>query len=182
LGEIPGIHLAGLYGLEQAVGDRIDTRQEALPWLDALEAAARDAESTAPPGVGVERKGLAVTLHVRTVPQHGPWIQRFAQRQATSRGLRTHPGRLSVELRPPVPIDKGTMVEQLSASSRAVCYCGDDIGDLPAFLVLQRMRTQGIATLAVAAMSDESPPELAGVADVTVDGPPGVVAFLKGLV
>ena len=129
----------------------------------------------------MEHKGLAVTLHVRTAPANAAWIEDFARRQAATRGLRAHPGRLSIELRPPIGVDKGTVVEEMAGGSRAVCYCGDDVGDLPAFAALARLRAQGIATLGVAAMSDESPLELANAADVTVDGPPGVVAFLSTL-
>jgi trehalose 6-phosphate phosphatase len=181
LGSIEGIHLAGLYGLEQAVGDRIESHPLALPWMSALEAAANDAESAAPAGVRVERKGLAVTLHVRTAPHNAAWIEAFARHQAETRGLHAHPGRLSVELRPPIGVDKGTVVEEMARNRRAVCYCGDDVGDLPAFAALARLRTQGVATLGVAAMSDESPDDLAAAADVCVDGPSGVVSFLSTL-
>ena len=43
-----------------------------------------------------------------------------------------HPGRLSVELRPAVAIDKGTVVrESLTPTARpAACFFGDDLGDL----------------------------------------------------
>jgi len=181
LGSVEGIRLAGLYGLEQAVGDRTESHPGALPWMDALEAAAADAEASAPRGVRVERKGLAVTLHVRTAPENGGWIEEFARHQAAERGLHAHPGRLSVELRPPIGVDKGTVVEQMAGGRRAVCYCGDDVGDLPAFAALGRLRAQGVATLGVAAMSDESPAQLALAADVTVNGPPGVVSFLSTL-
>jgi trehalose 6-phosphate phosphatase len=182
LGTVDGLHLAGLYGLELAVGDHIDIHPEALRWVDALAAAATDAELSAPPGVRVERKGLAVTLHVRTAPTHAGWIEDFGARQVLRRGLEAHPGRQSVELRPPIAVDKGTVVEQLAAGCTAVCYCGDDVGDLPAYAALRQLRHRGIATLAVGGLSEESPAELAGAVDVAVDGPEGVVAFLAELV
>ena len=182
LGEVEQLVLVGLYGLERAVGDRIETLPGAEAWAGVVAAAASDAEATAPPGVGVERKGLTVTLHVRTAPQHTAWIEQFGRQQAESRGLESHPGRLSIELRPPVPVDKGTVVAQLAAGYRAVCYCGDDRGDLPAFAALARLRAGGVATLALAAASEESPPELMAAADLAVDGPGGVVALLRRLV
>jgi trehalose 6-phosphate phosphatase len=179
---IEGLRLAGLYGLEQAVGGGIHTNPDAARWASVLEEAAADAEATAPAGVRVERKGLAVTLHVRTAPQHAAWIARFGATQAAQRGLEVHPGRQSIELRPPVPVDKGTVVETMAAGCRAVCYCGDDRGDLPAFAVLDRLRHRNISTLAVAVLSDEAPPELAAAADLTVDGPAGTVDLLARLV
>lgn len=181
LGDVAGLHLAGLYGLERAVGPEVHTDPTAEAWVAALAAAADDAEAAAPAGVRVERKRLAVTLHVRTAPHHAGWIERFAAEQAARRGLEAHPGRQSVELRPPVPVDKGTVVAGLAAGQAAVAYCGDDRGDLPAFAALERLRAGGAATLAVAARSDESPPELLAAADLIVDGPAGVVELFRRL-
>jgi trehalose 6-phosphate phosphatase len=181
LGVIDGLLLVGLYGLERAAGAQVEIHPDALEWAGAIEATAADADADAPPGVLVERKGLAVTLHVRTAPQHAAWIERFGSEQASRRGLHAHPGRQSVELRPPLPVDKGTVVRELAEGCQAVCYCGDDRGDLPAFAELSRLRAAGVATVAVAALSDESPPELAAAADIAVDGPAGVVALLRRL-
>ncbi|MHB1536791.1 MAG: trehalose-phosphatase, partial [Acidimicrobiales bacterium] len=60
----------------------------------------------------------------------------------------------------------------------AVCYLGDDRGDLPAFAELERRRAEGATTLAVAVDSPEAPPALIQAADVMVDGPPGALALL----
>ncbi len=46
---------------------------------------------------------------------------------------------MSWELRPPVPTDKGTVVTELAAGLAAVCFVGDDTGDLPAFEALRRL-------------------------------------------
>ncbi len=40
---------------------------------------------------------------------------------------------MSVELRPPVKTDKGTVVDELASGLGAACFFGDDLGDLPAF-------------------------------------------------
>lgn len=181
LGSVDGLHLAGLYGLERAVGSEVETHPEAERWVGALTAAADAAEAAAPLGVRVERKRFAVTLHVRTAPRHAGWIERFAADQAAARNLVAHPGRQSVELRPPLAVDKGTVVAELTDGYDAVAYCGDDRGDLPAYAALERLRARGAATLAVAARSDESPPELLAAADVVVDGPGGVVEMLRRL-
>ena len=49
-------------------------------------------------------------------------------------------GRMAVELRPPVPVDKGTTVAELvDAARRSPVFAGDDAGDLPAFAALARL-------------------------------------------
>ena len=80
---------------------------------------------------------------------------------------------MSWELRPPVPTDKGTVVAGLAAGLRAVCFVGDDTGDLPAFGVLGQLRAGGVDTLAVAVGGPETPPEVLAAADLVVDGPAG---------
>ncbi len=175
--------LVGLYGLERsrgAAGPRQDL-EAAAPWREAVAAAAGDGESSAPPGVVVEQKGLAVTLHYRTAPQTAGWVERFAAGQVEARGLVAHPGKMSVELRPPVETDKGTVVSEMSAGLAAVCFVGDDQGDLPAFHELARLRESGVSTLAVAVASPETPPALIAASDVTVDGPLGAMEFLRRL-
>ena len=80
---------------------------------------------------------------------------------------------MSVELRPPLEVDKGSVVRGLAASCSAACYFGDDLGDLPAFEALADMgRDEGMSTLSIAAVDDESDPSVAAAADVVVAGPP----------
>ena len=102
-------------------------------WRAAVDAAAVAAEAPAPPGLRVERKGLAVTLHFRQAPELEEWTAGFAADQAAASGLVAQAGKKSWELRPPLPIDKGTVVADLAAGLAAVCFFGDDTGDLPTF-------------------------------------------------
>lgn len=179
LGAPAGVALTGLYGLEQAVDGRVAALPEAEGWRDAVDAVASEAERDAPDGILVERKGLAVGIHWRTAPHLARWGEEFVAAQAAARGLQAHDGKLSAELRPPVRADKGTVVESLVSGRDAVCFCGDDRGDLPAFAALERLRAGGTTTLAVAAASPEMPAELGAAADLVVDGPDGVVELLR---
>jgi trehalose 6-phosphate phosphatase len=88
---------------------------------------------------------------------------------------------MSVELHPPVAVDKGTVVEELASGLAAVCFVGDDIGDLPAFDALDRLAARGLSTLRVAVGTSESVSEIVERADVLVDGPSGALAFLRSL-
>ena len=144
-----------------------------------------EARSGAPAGVYVEPKGLTVTLHWRHAPEARPWVEAFAAGATAERGLARHPGRMELELRPPVRVDKGTVVRQL-ADERAgrlyqVAVFGDDIGDLPAFEEVGRLGTPTapIGAVRVAAVDHESPAAVAEAADLRVPGAAGAVAVLR---
>jgi trehalose 6-phosphate phosphatase len=129
----------------------------------------------------VESKGLSVTLHWRQAPGEERWAVEFAHRWGGATGLELQHGRLAVELRPPVPGDKGTAVEELSSGCTAVCFLGDDAGDLPAFGALERMARSGTQTVRIAVASPECPQELRASADLVVDGPAGALGVLRRL-
>ena len=50
--------------------------------------------------------------------------------------MAAQPGRLSVELRPPVGGDKGHVVAELGAGLDAVCFLGDDRGEIASWVVV----------------------------------------------
>lgn len=175
--------LLGLYGLERATCASVDvtTHPGAERWRHAVTAAADDAEASRPPGTAVERKGLTVTFHYRAAPDAAGEVEELAGELGRRHGLRPHQGKMSVELRPPVEVDKGTVLSDLSAGLAAVAFAGDDVGDLPAFAVLGRLRSAGVATLSVASGGPETPAEVVRAADLSVDGPDGVLAVLRRL-
>lgn len=173
----PRVELRGLYGLESSRPGTVDDRVEA--WRDAVNAVAARADAEAPPGVTVERKGLTVTLHYRNVPDAGPWVASWTADQAGATGLDRHPARMSWELVPPVPVDKGSTVLSLAEGFDSVCFIGDDRGDLPAFGALDLLAEGGAYALKVVVESDEVPPELLREADLTVQGPAGVMELLE---
>ncbi len=150
-------------------------------WREIVESVAAASESEAPTGVFVERKGLSVGFHVRRAPEHAEWVSRWAEQQARATGLVVHPAKMSVELVPPVDTDKGSVVVELAQGLDAVCYLGDDVGDLPAFAALRHLAAAGRHTLAVAVRGAETPSQLLDQADLQVDGPEGALAFLNDL-
>jgi trehalose 6-phosphate phosphatase len=186
LGAPPGVTLAGLYGLERALqGPAHDT------WAAVVDEVVAEASATAPPGVYVEPKGLTVTLHWRRAPEQEGWVQAFAVRQHDVRGLMVVQGRHERELRPPLDVDKGTVVRSLVVEHDAHAEpllagaaFGDDVGDLPAFAALHELRVPAGPlhnTVRVAAVDAESPAAVADAADLTVPGAAGAVALLRHL-
>jgi trehalose 6-phosphate phosphatase len=159
LGGATGVRLIGLYGLEEVgepAGPTVDPGALAR-WRPVMAGVADLAEAGAPPGVWVERKGVACTLHFRHAPGEEGWVHHFADEQRDRVGLVIQPARMALELRPAIETDKGAVVSALARGARAACCFGDDLGDLPAFAALGTLADAGLAVARVAVVDDESP-------------------------
>jgi trehalose 6-phosphate phosphatase len=176
-----GLVFAGLYGLEISEGGTRRDHPQAGNWREVVDDVASRAEVKAPPGVSVERKGLSLTLHYRTAPDQEAATEVYATDEALRSGLVARPARMSWELHPPIEVDKGTAVLELTKDHRAVAFAGDDLGDLPAFDALDELERRGVVTLRIAVDSPEAPIELLDRADVVVDGPEGLIELLETL-
>ncbi|MGX4691363.1 trehalose-phosphatase [Streptomyces sp. JNUCC 63] len=135
-------------------------------------------------GTWIEEKGRSVAVHTRRAddPQAAFELLREPLTDlATRHGLIVEPGRMVLELRPP-GMDKGVAllnyVRDLGPAS--VLYAGDDLGDLPAYAAVEKLRSDGLPGVLVCSGSTEVT-ELSERADLVVDGPAGVVHLLKGL-
>ena len=135
-------------------------------------------------GAWIEEKGRAVAVHTRraTDPQAAFEALRTPLTDlATRHGLIVEPGRLVLELRPP-GMDKGVALRDHLAETAAesVLYAGDDLGDLPAFATVEKLRAEGTPGLLVCSGSTEVT-EVSERADLVVDGPAGVVRLLAAI-
>lgn len=177
------VRLIGLYGMEEAAPDgSVRLVGSAAPWLPVVAEVAGRLRADVPAGVLVEVKGAAVTLHWRHAPDAEAGLLGRVAGEAARTGLVPHAGRASVELRPPVGIDKGTVVQDLTEGCRAACFFGDDLGDLPAYAALaQRAVGDGAAVVGVAVRDAETASDVLAAADLVVDGPEGARAVLTWL-
>ncbi|OIJ84881.1 trehalose-phosphatase [Streptomyces colonosanans] len=135
-------------------------------------------------GTWIEEKGRALAVHTRRAedPQAAfEGLREPLAELAARHGLIVEPGRLVLELRPP-GMDKGAALLEYvrEIGAEAVLYAGDDLGDLAAFAAVGKLRSDGVRGLLVCSGSDEVA-ELAKRADLVVDGPAGVVHFLRTL-
>jgi len=135
-------------------------------------------------GTWIEEKGFAVAVHTRRAddPQAAfDSLRAPLTDLATRHALIVEPGRLVLELRPP-GMDKGVALREYAREIGAgsVFYAGDDLGDIPAFAAVEKLRTEGVPGLLVCSGSEEVT-ELADRADLVVDGPEGVVRLLGKL-
>lgn len=137
--------------------------------------------------IRVEDKGPIKAFHWRDVPDEDAaerWLQNTGQ-EAEASGLSIHWGRKVLEIRPPVPVDKGqavkTMVE--GAGLRAAMYGGDDVTDLDAFDALEALVQDGEleTKVCVGVRSSEGPKAIVDRADIAVDGVGGFTDVLAAL-
>jgi trehalose 6-phosphate phosphatase len=175
--------LVGLYGLERAAPDgRVVLDESVERWLPTVEEVTDRLGASAPSGVLVEAKGATVALHWRRAPEAAAWVRGAVAEETERSSLRSFPGRMSVELRPPVDVDKGSVVAALIEGRRAACYFGDDLGDLPAFAALAEFgRRPGVTALSIAVVDAETPREVLDAADQRVEGPDGALGVLEWL-
>lgn len=176
-----GPTLVGLYGLESAVEGRVERHPDAEVWRPVVDDVAAAASAELPTGVGVEHKGLSITLHVRTHPELADLVDSWAAEAGRRTGLLVRSARRSAELHPPVRADKGTVVDGLVSGFRTACFIGDDVGDLPAFDALDRFADAGGRAVRVVVESSETDPALLARADAVAAGPPAVLDLLRAL-
>ncbi len=176
----PGPLLSGQYGLERRRADgsvaRVDGADPAV-----VDRAHQDLLGWGIDPAAIEPKGLTLTVHFRTRPETEADVRTAVEAVARARGLAVHDAKRSVELRPDVAVDKGTVVAELAEGADQVLYVGDDVGDLPAFVALHDARASGVTAVSVAVDGPELPDAVRAAADVTVPGQGGVVALLRRL-
>ena len=137
--------------------------------------------------VRLEDKGPIMAFHWRGAPDDDAAhaATKTVAAEAERAGFHVHWGRKVLEVRPPIPLDKGRGVHGLlrDADLDAALYVGDDRTDLDAFRALRECVEGGRLQQAVCVgvRSDETPPEIEAGADVLVDGPRGVRQLLEAL-
>lgn len=176
-----GVTLVGLYGLEEARAGEIVAHPDAEHWRPVIDDMAAAAIAELPAEVGIEHKGLSLTLHVRQHPDLAAAVAHWSTVAAERTGLHVRRARMSAELHPPVAADKGTVVAGLVAGLAAACFIGDDVGDIPAFDALDTFAAEGGTSVRFVVESTETAPELARRADGLLAGPPAVLAVLRAL-
>jgi trehalose 6-phosphate phosphatase len=171
----------GLYGLEAVIAGRPLAEPGSEVWRTVIDDVAESAERTGPRGLDVEHKGLSLTLHYRRQPELADLAYEWAAEAAARTGLHLRAAKMSLELHPPVAVDKGTVVMARAAGMSAAVYIGDDEGDLPAFAALDQLASAGVEAVKVAVLTPEVSPLLLAQADVRVDGPAGALDLLRQL-
>lgn len=181
-----------IYAAQYGLTVWLDGHVEAAPALAEYQALAGRVERDlrflpeTVPGIQVVNKEGLLAVHYRRAERPGAReaILEAMERSQAAKRFRLIEGRMVVELRPPIPADKGTALEMLVTrlGLRGVICLGDDTGDIDMFVALRRLRGSGLAGVTVVAASEEAPSEVSEAADYTVEGPKGVERLLTEIV
>lgn len=182
---VPGLHVAGLYGLETWSEGNLSRPDEPTAITSLRERLPPVVAQHGAPGVRIEDKRLSLVVHTRRADDPGAVLAALrppVAQLAEELGLEAKDGRNVIELRLP-GYDKGRVLGALVADAdpQVLMYAGDDLGDLPAFAVLGQARDEGRTAWRVGVVSAEVP-QLADHVDVTVDSPEGLVTLLQQIV
>jgi trehalose-phosphatase len=186
---VDGIEYLGVHGMVRWTPEGTLVHAEAAEFVTLMDDAYREVkEQVQVPGVVVEHKGPCLAIHYRqaldplAARQH---ILRELSTIAEADGLAIAEGRMVVELRPPAPLGKGWMVEDLAQERSLVglIYLGDDRTDLEAFHAIRSWREAGPGRygIALAVASPEMPSTLVEAADYVLDDVPAVELLLTHL-
>ncbi|WP_282204039.1 trehalose-phosphatase [Kitasatospora fiedleri] len=181
--QVPGVVLHGLYGLERWQSGVTTVVPGAEDWgLVVAELLARAREEL-PGGILVEDKRLSMALHCRRAPRFGEYAVRWGREQARLHGLVLELGPMTVELKPPVDRDKGTVLAEETSGLECAWYFGDGAPDLAAFRALTDWSTGSPDRTAVRVAVDHPDADavLLQEADLVLDGPDAVPGLLDAV-
>ena len=183
---IGGMVYIGNHGLEQLIGDHLELTQDAGSYLTAVKSAVEELSPLLPiEGIIIENKGVTATIHYRRCPNPElaeKQILAAVQNSREARKLQVMPGRMAINLLPPITVNKGTATLNLirEHNLHRGIYLGDDVTDIDAFRVIHGspgdLAFQG---LAIAVTSEETPETLTEEADFTLRGVSDVERFLE---
>lgn len=149
-----GLWAAGNHGFELIWPDGTSRAHPgAEPFRNAISdaVAALRAELFGIDGVLVEDKTLTISVHYRQVdPASVDRVRQTARRVADEHGLGAGDGKMIVEIRPPVAVNKGTavlaLIDELDGSSAgaSIFFAGDDVTDEDAFIQLRAVHPRAV--------------------------------------
>ncbi len=179
---IPSASYATNHGLTIRLGGDEWTSPEVEPYVEKAVCVLAEIGSIDVPGVTVENKGPILAIHYRNTPSESEAlaaIEAALQRSPTAGEFTRHGARKVIELRPPLPLNKGTAATAILAhlAPAAVVCMGDDLTDIDLF---DAVRASGIPCAVVAVENDEQQ-DVMEAADYYVRGVEGVERLLEDI-
>jgi trehalose 6-phosphate phosphatase len=185
--DLPGLEVFGIHGFERLAGGVATLVPGAARWQEPIARAARELRVLVErSGAAMQTKGITVVVDWRWCPDPGvvPALASSVAAVAAAHGLAVLHARRSLEVHPPIDVDKGTCLAALAEERGlgGLLYLGDDHSDVGAFRALRRMRDAGrLDGLALGVVSAEMPDGLVEAADLVLDGVADVERFFAWL-
>jgi len=181
----------GNHGMERLEAGQLRVHPVAAVATTAVRAALTEIAAGFPdaaaPWLIIENKGVTGTVHYRLAPEPDaarsallPWVETVAGRH----GLIVTEGRMIIEVRPNVVVNKGTAIAELVAERglRGVVFLGDDVTDVDGFVALRQLReTSAVSTARVGVVGAETSPLVLAEIDVAIAGVDGCSALLGAI-
>jgi trehalose 6-phosphate phosphatase len=192
MADVPGAAYVGAHGLEtMAAGSEPVIAEQARPFLALIEETAAQARRELDHerlGIVLEQKPAGFAAHYRLAPDKDAARREILERVVTparARGLAVMTGHFVVEVRPPVPLTKGTATRGLleAGDYLSATVCGDDLTDVAAFDAAHAWAQCDERRLAcaVAAITAETPQPVKAAADAQVEATPGITMLLTAM-
>lgn len=186
---LDAVEYVGNHGLESwTLGER-HTDPRAAEYAPIIRQLVEDVHRRLKiPGLVVEDKGTTASLHYRLAPSTVRAREEILAHLAATPvadAMRITEGKLVVEVRPPVEVDKGTALARLVREHRlnSVVFIGDDVTDVDAFRAIHALSEAGVCQgLALGVVGQDVHPLVLNEADLLLNGVADVEALLEGLV
>jgi len=184
---IAGLTYVGNHGLERWQDGKRTAADAVKPYLDEIAQAAGEVRLRLLPGMQLEDKQVTLSIHYRQTAEPDQVREAFmptAEEIAGRHGLKLFEGRRIFELRPPIPLDKGSaflgLVDEFQLDGAV--FIGDDVTDTAAFQAASKLRHSGdCQAYSVGVIDRETPQSVAELSDVSVAGVEGVSSLLSWL-
>ncbi len=192
---VEGLTYIGIHGLEWSDGlpatHEVQVVPEALAYREAgtalLDLVERHRDEL--PGIYIQRKRVGGTVHYRLASDPEKVRTRLLallQEPARRHNIRLTEGKLALEIRVPLEIDRGKGMALCRFVQRfglqGVIFAGDDLTDLDAMIEIPRLRDTGVDALSIVVQHADTPSALLAHADLLVAGVEGMAALLEQIV
>ncbi|MCW2492764.1 MAG: trehalose-6-phosphatase [Frankiales bacterium] len=181
LERIRGVLVSGLHGAETWHEGRFRTRDEPAG-ISALREALPPLLERVDPGVWLEDKRLSLVVHTRraTHPEQSlEMLREPVTALAAEHDLDVVGGKFVLEIRIPGLSKADAVSSLLNEHTRAALFCGDDLGDLPAFEAIRSWAADSGHTGITIAVGEV--PQVSTAADLQVDSPEELAELLSEL-
>jgi trehalose 6-phosphate phosphatase len=182
---IPDLVYVGGHGLERWVDGQVVPVPEAHHYHEPIKQVIQQLDLQ--PGMSIENKGATMSIHYRNAPDPGAIFQTYdpvMRHLAEQHGLDYFTGKNIFEFRPPLEVNKGTVLRDLVVEYQldGAIFLGDDVTDADGMKMARELRGAGACfTVGLAVESNNMPAVVREHADLLAWDIPDVEALFDNL-